>query len=888
MSPEFTPDLENPLTKWGNEVKEQIKKGKATGSMTAEANFDLKHDGFGPFISPREDVDYGAIFLQGGVSDKEENEIYFDVAKVKKTNNIDDLKHPDTLYITIMKPTLFSPILNTVGGDRSVIEIAYRQYDPTENEDTNRDLSNIPNSGKWIHLIVSDGTATEFQKMVYAGVDPNQIHDTIADIFTDKDQRKYFDAKKVDLQNSDKILVTSEIPKFEKTHISSVSSDNREAVTQRTIQPITRWWIEYNEPQSAVEDTKKQVTTKNLRIPTPEPSEATKPMKPIGQDIENTQAKARVATINNDLEKTMARAPQKEVHEFQIRMKDSIIKNLNGKFNDKNLLTYILDLAKRPNTSFNIASLEKEQRDLITGMSAYDPKELGVVLGVISDMIEERKKKTKVGDTVKLKIQRQPGGDREEFVDMLAEAIHGKGLSQDEKYLELLKGEEWNNSPQQPINPENAPGYYIEMIGIEKDAHNLRIELDNNAFTKRNGLTKPTLEALSAEIKWAGFEKGETKVLYKVPGVKRALEILANLAVNDPAIFTRVDGSRFSLRTAKSKGEIQTVREFVRDEIASTVADDFKRISSSLSQTDQAKWNGRGLLNLDPNSRDKTLSFKCRDAEQIAFNLLYLGGFFESVDSQWVNGVRVRPPQIATALVSPAIKDSMNPLDSLIDTLGKDPASRPLNGTIDRWASNQTLKSNNGRPLSNIDRVLIVDTNKGSNKNLFWTIHDGGRTLWAPECYPTKLVKSVWEETTTDTSKRTILSYLIAGEEVPWDEIKGEGMWGSYGSKLGKAGTTLTLLQGGTSIRWGEYENTRLWAEAVENALAKFGRKQEIEVKRWVLYASNGINPNKREPVLNNSNIRLDILGNLGPGRADYLPKSDLLFPWDKHGKFLI
>ncbi len=119
---------------------------------------------------------------------------------------------------------------------------------------------------------------------------------------------------------------------------------------------------------------------------------------------------------------------------------------------------------------------------------------------------------------------------------------------------------------------------------------------------------------------------------------------------------------------------------------------------------------------------------------------------------------------------------------------------------------------------------------------------------------------------------------------ISWDNVEGEDMWGTYGFRLGKAGAIWDLLQGKSLIRWGEYENVGLWIQDTNNALSQFGLTRESSVKRWILYASTGIDPKKREPRLRDRTRKLHILGQLGPRLGNYLPHDKLLFPWDGRG----
>src|SRR6185369_11072767 len=266
------------------------------------------------------------------------------------------------------------------------------------------------------------------------------------------------------------------------------------------------------------------------------------------------------------------------------------------------------------------------------------------------------------------------------------------------------------------------------------------------------------------------------------------------------------------------------------------------------------------------------LEIKCRDAEQIAFNLLFLGNTFESLDSKWNNGQRDRAPQMTSEVLTIPIRNAMKPLDSLIASLGKAPEKFASVGAFGNWAYNQIRRGNRDHELNlkEIDRVRIVPEKKG-NQDKFWTLRDKGKTLYVPECYPKKIIGSIWEETKAKVGgeDKPLLELIRRSGDgsIPWDSVEGEDMWGTYGFRLGKAGIIWDLFQGKNLIRFGDDDQVRQWVDVVNGALSQFGLVGETSIKRWLLYASTNIDIKQRASKLANSNLRIFIRTQLGPKR---------------------
>jgi hypothetical protein len=472
--------------------------------------------------------------------------------------------------------------------------------------------------------------------------------------------------------------------------------------------------------------------------------------------------------------------------------------------------------------------------------------------------------------------------DSETLGKELSKALFGDRLTKDEKLIELLDAEQWNEGELPPFNPESPPNYYIDMTSKERDELKYRTILARVAHYKRNS-GPPGLDTLNKYPEWGKFGKEQTQALYEIPGVRQAMEQYVQMFTNDE----QIPGVQFSLRKAKDRNsQLMVYRKYIRSKISGDVARGWRERFEDLSATEQRKYVARGFdrLDVDDPQAKVALAIKSREAEQIAFNLLYSGNFFEANDSVWDrNGVRLRRPETSSDLLNPVLMEQMKPLDSLVGSFVKDPNSVGYVGKFGEWAYRQMIKSNGGKKLVNVDRVRIVDDNNGGN---FWT--KDGDTILVPEAYPRVMVGSFWDETSVRVKERgqdvehSLTDLLNRGVAIPWGTLESQGIWQSYSSKMGKAAKLWEVFQGKASLK-SDTRSMEEWKTDVDGALGKFEKRNETSVKRWLIYASVGVDIDSRKPKLSLSSMRLPILSSLGPKALDYSSWDDLLFPWDRY-----
>lgn len=476
----------------------------------------------------------------------------------------------------------------------------------------------------------------------------------------------------------------------------------------------------------------------------------------------------------------------------------------------------------------------------------------------------------------------------------IANALHGKELSESEAYLKFQKDEEWNNNFP-TFNEKKEPGYYIDMTEKERAEHLARIELDRLCCMKRNKLNPPSLENMS-KLEWDSLKKEETRALYEIPGVRQAMEMYVRFALND----VMVQGMEKSFRKTKELVELSRYRLYIREQISDVVINGWSnRVDAAYQSGDQNsinKFEERGFDHIGDNDHNSQslLQTKVRDAEQIAFNLLYIGNTFESLDSRWTNfndeqlnnrnlNYRLRKAEISSDLLNPVIRAQMKPLDAIVDSLKKSLQEPPNVGIFGDWAYRQVLLANGNRPLVGDERVVVLKDDMVQN---FWTLgqQNNERVVYIPECYPSNgLVKSVWEEVSLEGSngEKNILDYLVQGREIEWEKVG--NLFGDYSSKLAKGGHLWEILKGKKSLK-ADTRSVEEWVRETVDALGKFKKAQDVSLRRWLMYASIGIDKTKRNPTLaENRGFKKALKINLGEQRQGYLNREIIFFPGDQN-----
>lgn len=459
----------------------------------------------------------------------------------------------------------------------------------------------------------------------------------------------------------------------------------------------------------------------------------------------------------------------------------------------------------------------------------------------------------------------------------IGESIIGPKLTPEEKYNDFLNEVRYFNEPfDKRIIKEQT--YYIQMNERDRAEHLMFVELVNVARNKKapNPQLPPNLDTL-ANAGFEGLALDETVKLYNKPGVRVALETIVANFDNDSPLGLRSNGDTYSLRTASNKHEVDVCRQAISDAIKDKVISECK--------------SKRGeILSAKKSEDSERINRRVREAEQIAFTMAYIGGVFDSIDSQWSNVGRTRAPKCMNEyLVNVPMKLAANPMDWLLSTFKKPEDDVNPVGALGPWGYIQALASNNGRPLDKIENVyFIANENDPKQKNNYWRVSDLGRTIIVPECYPRKLLRSVFEETTVEVGdeKVQLIEFIRNGKEIPWDEVA-TTMWSDFSSKAKKASVISDHLQGRVPIKWGDTDNVSGWVNNINSALSKFGLRKSSSVKRWILYSTLRLRDDVRYPMLNDRTTRLAVIASLGEKDAKFLKdKNELLFAWDQPSFF--
>ncbi|MBI3443651.1 hypothetical protein HY008_03190 [Candidatus Woesebacteria bacterium] len=474
------------------------------------------------------------------------------------------------------------------------------------------------------------------------------------------------------------------------------------------------------------------------------------------------------------------------------------------------------------------------------------------------------------------------GQSSEDFIQGVAKVLSiafGEKLTTEAKYREFLATERYANEPR-AIGPDDY--WYVRLSEREREVIRYRLELERAAHYKRKAGW--TMEDLSKNPELSGLSKSETAILYHELGVRGALEIYIELIdkAGDPDAtkITRSSGEEISILQCSDRKDVEGFRRVVEERVRTKLYTDLQKgilPKEWKEKIDNARKNAPSPEEADEQVKkiiEDYLMIKPLDAEQIAFNLLYVGNTWEVLDAVWQKGTRTRRPTLkAGEFLNAPIKTAMRPLDALIDQTQKGEEKLTEAGAFGRWA----YKQEGGQKF---DRVEVIPATRG-NVNDFWRVR--GSTLNIPECYPIQNLGSIWEETQIGGKK--LIDYLRNREEIPWQLPEAQGLWSDYLTLIRAAGVVWDYYQGKARLSLGQFGEGAVWERELLNSMGKLKRRNENEQRRWIFYASLGIKEDSRAPKLQRSDADKDIsIRAFGQRGSRYLNNNELLFPWDGVG----
>lgn len=476
-------------------------------------------------------------------------------------------------------------------------------------------------------------------------------------------------------------------------------------------------------------------------------------------------------------------------------------------------------------------------------------------------------------------------------------------LDTEEEYEFFLKDIRWANSHKELIDESNPPAFWVTLSERDKMLTKTEIELANAVHYKRD--EGYNLEKASMNNEFSGFTKSETAEIYKILGVRGAMELYVKLTKDGETKFERKvpDGKSrvFTFRECGDKKDSLVVRDYVKDKIK----DELKKTGLSGKQLETAALR----------------------AETDALNLLYLGNFFESMDSEWeIKGNGEKEKEVSIPLkegtfTHPLLAGAMKPLESMVVSYSKESAKLVPIGSLGLWGCEQSrnalrrsgVKFDEKNETDNDKFSLILVTvpyeqnNPANAEKLWWTAKYDKQNkkvrMYIPECYPTKLLGNIFEETEikdrNGKDKHTLFWYLENEKEIPWEQSGAGNMWIAYKVEMMSADSEWKFYDGKneeTKILPGKFGGVdgafgylSSWLTSLEVAMAGLSKRTDINRLRWHVYASVGVNPEKKNPELaihpQSKWVLSDVFSTGGGYCLNQFKGDGVLFNWDKVSK---
>ena len=473
-------------------------------------------------------------------------------------------------------------------------------------------------------------------------------------------------------------------------------------------------------------------------------------------------------------------------------------------------------------------------------------------------------------DVIGTRVQQVAGGaTAEAYAEGIRTVRDEREFNIDEQRRQFLRMERWTGTTQDDYTEKDAPAWFVELSRRDPEAAEcvkVRMELIRAANYKREKVTG--LADLGDNKDLNGINKADMTLLYTMDGVREALQIYAQEAMNPNSDLWITVGDRNTAEVFR-----RNVEGRVRQALIPLGYDDDK------------------------------LRLAAWEAEQVAFNLMYVANTFESLDSKWETDPRhpgryvrtKRPTQNSDSLVSGGLKGGMNPMDNIIGRITRQEEKMKPAGQLTGWARTQGREALDRIGANNFDEVVVCPVEEAQSR--WWTAeryNDGGQQkvrLYIPDFYPVNHFESAFEY--TKINNRSIMDYLVAEEEVPWDSPDADGMWGKYGAGANAAGVLTDYINGGKdrTMTMGDL-NPRVGAETIISRWSadwlknsgELGRRNDKRALRWALYNAFGVKENERLPMLDTIQTRkkVIIVRTMSDKGLGMLDNGQELFTWDR------
>jgi len=351
------------------------------------------------------------------------------------------------------------------------------------------------------------------------------------------------------------------------------------------------------------------------------------------------------------------------------------------------------------------------------------------------------------------------------------------------------------------FTPSMEPRFYTELEEGERRLFDTRWQLARAAYFKKATVASPEKMIENQDLIMLGMEQMEK--LYKIPGVRQALEWYAKKIVLDKSFWD-----------CKNEIKFEQIREEMRKFIK-------KNVSSIKVIKDEEE---KGRL--------------AKDADAVAWNLMWVSNLVESADSRYSKSVSGgRHDGLPGVLASDDLRAVFHSQEKYENKCTK----RQEWGVFGKWGvvqlsniqkeiEGEISKKEINKKIEEVKNKIKFDNKKdkieqkwlfrgASSFQDFWR-HDSteieikedkpgyrvinvNHKVFAPECYPTTSMRSFWEEINFEDDKGEkipLIDFLLEEKKINWRELK-SAFWVDYiPIKLNKAVQLLKYFKGETRL----------------------------------------------------------------------------------------
>lgn len=410
------------------------------------------------------------------------------------------------------------------------------------------------------------------------------------------------------------------------------------------------------------------------------------------------------------------------------------------------------------------------------------------------------------------------------------------------------------------FQPNQEPRFYTHLSTKERQEYDARWQLARAAFVKKATAAFPDKYRENQDLALMGKEQMES--LFNMPGVREMLKYYTTCIRDKKEVVIpgkKGKGKAITFWHITDAQEFEMFRKVLRD----------KLFAGEIPE----KWETQLKKYDEPDDREKALAVFKKEADAVAWNLLWVGNLVESADSRYsYSGSQHKLPSVICA---GEYRAALHQQEKFEDKC----VSGHFWSAFGKWGATQLgrISAEVGVPKKDIEfRFQPAPTRDGYWHYSRLTGEEGKPKeeektcvvlVDAPECCPVTAGVSFWEQ-------NKLLDALVKQEPIDWEKLN-QDAWSIYMmGKFHKATALMEFFEPGKPLDTRKPGTVYEWSNEILELFVRLGIDNDYydklqhpkngahptfqsfkSIKAWALYAALGgvKEPTQTTPTLNYS-----------------------------------